>query len=67
MSENEQFYVRYYSGHNGRFGHEFLGTPPLPYLPSLPLPNGRLLDVGGLRDGWTSRVVWRGVLTGGPL
>ncbi|KAF8535542.1 mago nashi domain-containing protein [Trichophaea hybrida] len=24
MSENEQFYVRYYSGHNGRFGHEFL-------------------------------------------
>ncbi|KAI5858525.1 mago nashi protein [Tricharina praecox] len=22
--ENEQFYLRYYSGHNGRFGHEFL-------------------------------------------
>ncbi|KAL1879683.1 hypothetical protein VTK73DRAFT_6858 [Phialemonium thermophilum] len=23
-SSNEQFYVRYYSGHSGRFGHEFL-------------------------------------------
>ncbi|KAI9734895.1 MAG: Protein mago nashi [Cirrosporium novae-zelandiae] len=24
MSNNEQFYLRYYSGHSGRFGHEFL-------------------------------------------
>ncbi|KAL8404337.1 hypothetical protein RB594_009261 [Gaeumannomyces avenae] len=23
-STNEQFYLRYYSGHSGRFGHEFL-------------------------------------------
>ncbi|KIV78671.1 hypothetical protein PV11_06298 [Exophiala sideris] len=23
-NSNEQFYVRYYSGHSGRFGHEFL-------------------------------------------
>ncbi|KAL1899540.1 Protein mago nashi [Sporothrix stenoceras] len=23
-SANEQFYLRYYSGHSGRFGHEFL-------------------------------------------
>ncbi|KAF3939439.1 hypothetical protein ABW19_dt0202680 [Dactylella cylindrospora] len=23
-SANEQFYIRYYSGHSGRFGHEFL-------------------------------------------
>ncbi|EPE10591.1 mago nashi domain protein [Ophiostoma piceae UAMH 11346] len=23
-SSNEQFYLRYYSGHSGRFGHEFL-------------------------------------------
>ncbi|EWC43997.1 mago nashi-like protein [Drechslerella stenobrocha 248] len=23
-SPNEQFYIRYYSGHSGRFGHEFL-------------------------------------------
>jgi len=31
--ENEQFYLRYYSGHNGRFGHEFLGMPsPCPHL-----------------------------------
>lgn len=22
----EPFYVRYYSGHAGKFGHEFLGT-----------------------------------------
>ncbi|OJI97428.1 hypothetical protein ASPVEDRAFT_184164 [Aspergillus versicolor CBS 583.65] len=22
--QNEQFYIRYYSGHSGRFGHEFL-------------------------------------------
>lgn len=22
----ESFYLRYYSGHQGRFGHEFLGT-----------------------------------------
>ena len=25
-ANNEQFYLRYYSGHSGRFGHEFLGT-----------------------------------------
>ncbi|KAH7385846.1 Mago nashi protein [Pyrenochaeta sp. MPI-SDFR-AT-0127] len=25
MSTNEPFYLRYYSGHQGRFGHEFLG------------------------------------------
>ncbi|KAJ5883713.1 Protein mago nashi [Penicillium subrubescens] len=24
MSTNETFYLRYYSGHSGRFGHEFL-------------------------------------------
>ncbi|KAJ5975956.1 Protein mago nashi [Penicillium waksmanii] len=24
MSTNEVFYLRYYSGHSGRFGHEFL-------------------------------------------
>ncbi|KAJ5097426.1 Protein mago nashi [Penicillium angulare] len=24
MSTNENFYLRYYSGHSGRFGHEFL-------------------------------------------
>ncbi|KAJ5247207.1 Protein mago nashi [Penicillium chermesinum] len=24
MSANESFYLRYYSGHSGRFGHEFL-------------------------------------------
>ncbi|OQE24465.1 hypothetical protein PENSTE_c007G01829 [Penicillium steckii] len=24
MSNNEAFYLRYYSGHSGRFGHEFL-------------------------------------------
>lgn len=24
-SANEPFYIRYYSGHSGRFGHEFLG------------------------------------------
>ncbi|KAJ5082665.1 hypothetical protein N7532_011708 [Penicillium argentinense] len=24
MADNENFYVRYYSGHSGRFGHEFL-------------------------------------------
>jgi len=30
-SNNEPFYLRYYSGHSGRFGHEFLG-----WLESLP-------------------------------
>ncbi|KAI8260640.1 Protein mago nashi-like protein [Colletotrichum sp. SAR 10_77] len=25
---NDQFYLRYYSGHSGRFGHEFLGNTP---------------------------------------
>ncbi|KAI8379507.1 mago nashi-like protein 2 [Radiomyces spectabilis] len=24
MASNEEFYVRYYSGHKGRYGHEFL-------------------------------------------
>ncbi|KAI4735459.1 hypothetical protein E4T50_14027 [Aureobasidium sp. EXF-12298] len=24
MANNESFYLRYYSGHSGRFGHEFL-------------------------------------------
>ncbi|THX89608.1 hypothetical protein D6D08_03780, partial [Aureobasidium pullulans] len=24
MASNEPFYLRYYSGHSGRFGHEFL-------------------------------------------
>lgn len=23
---SQSFYLRYYSGHQGRFGHEFLGT-----------------------------------------
>ncbi|KAK3073200.1 Protein mago nashi [Teratosphaeriaceae sp. CCFEE 6253] len=29
---SEPFYVRYYSGHSGRFGHEFLGVCP-PHRP----------------------------------
>lgn len=24
MADNEEFYVRYYVGHKGKFGHEFL-------------------------------------------
>ncbi|KAJ5620047.1 Mago nashi domain protein [Penicillium lagena] len=28
MSQNDPFYIRYYSGHSGRFGHEFLGVSP---------------------------------------
>jgi protein mago nashi len=32
-ADNEQFYLRYYSGHRGRFGHEFLGTyVPFPFF-----------------------------------
>ncbi|RMY91855.1 hypothetical protein D0861_02841 [Hortaea werneckii] len=31
---NEPFYLRYYSGHSGRFGHEFLGkNTPQPLAP----------------------------------
>lgn len=33
-ANNEQFYLRYYSGHSGRFGHEFLGTSTSPPRPS---------------------------------
>ncbi|RMY07998.1 hypothetical protein D0867_09177 [Hortaea werneckii] len=43
---NEPFYLRYYSGHSGRFGHEFLGedTPQSPA--SLQQFDFRVVDEG---------------------
>ncbi|RMY20325.1 hypothetical protein D0865_16689 [Hortaea werneckii] len=43
---NEPFYLRYYSGHSGRFGHEFLGEDTPQSLASLQQFDFRVVDEG---------------------
>ncbi|EAU38938.1 mago nashi protein [Aspergillus terreus NIH2624] len=56
-TQNEPFYLRYYSGHSGRFGHEFLGWLALILSGSLAFAYWELeFDFRTLGDGRSAAV-----------
>ncbi|CAI7631903.1 unnamed protein product [Penicillium bialowiezense] len=56
---NEPFYLRYYSGHSGRFGHEFLGKSACPLIYPLLGLNANLdseFDLRSISEGSSAAV-----------